>query len=65
MAMVLHPDVQDRAHAELDRVVGQDRLPTFSDRASMPYIDAILREISRWCPPSPLGRWLRIWATLY
>ncbi|KIJ14344.1 hypothetical protein PAXINDRAFT_12993 [Paxillus involutus ATCC 200175] len=55
MAMVLHPDVQDRAHAELDRVVGQDRLPTFSDRASMPYIDAILREISRWCPPSPLA----------
>ncbi|KIK93480.1 hypothetical protein PAXRUDRAFT_828945 [Paxillus rubicundulus Ve08.2h10] len=55
MAMVLHPDVQDRAHAELDRVVGRDRLPTFRDKASMPYIDAVLREVSRWCPLSPLA----------
>ncbi|KAF9223388.1 cytochrome P450 [Gyrodon lividus] len=55
MAMVLHPHVQDRAHAELDRVVGQDRLPTFSDRASMPYIDAILRETLRWGSLVPLA----------
>ncbi|KAG2336897.1 cytochrome P450 [Suillus weaverae] len=55
LAMVLYPDVQKRAQAEIDSVVGRDRLPTFEDRASLPYIDAILRETFRWAPAIPLG----------
>jgi cytochrome P450 len=55
LAMVLHPDVQKRAQAEIDSVVGRDRLPTFEDRASLPYIDALLRETFRWQPVVPLG----------
>ncbi|KAG2357360.1 cytochrome P450 [Suillus spraguei] len=55
LAMVLYPDVQKRAQAEIDSVVGRDRLPTFEDRESLPYIDAILRETFRWEPVVPLG----------
>ena len=42
MAMVLYPEVQQRAHDELDRVVGRDRLPTFDDCDSMPYLQAMV-----------------------
>ncbi|KAG2089751.1 cytochrome P450 [Suillus discolor] len=55
LAMVLYPDVQKRAQAEIDSVIGRDRLPMFEDRASLPYIDAILRETFRWAPAVPLG----------
>ncbi|KAG2152614.1 cytochrome P450 [Suillus bovinus] len=55
LAMVLHPDVQKRAQEEIDSVVGKERLPTFEDRASLPYIDAIVRETFRWEPVAPLG----------
>ncbi|KAI5824986.1 cytochrome P450 [Schizophyllum commune Tattone D] len=53
--MVLNPDVQHEAQEEIDRVVGRDRLPSFTDRASMPYLDHVLLETLRWCPVSPLG----------
>jgi len=55
LAMVLCPDVQKRAQAEIDALIGRDRLPTFEDRASLPYIDAIVRETFRWEPVVPLG----------
>ncbi|KAG1762781.1 cytochrome P450 [Suillus occidentalis] len=55
LAMVLNPHVQKRAQAEIDALIGKDRLPTFDDRASLPYIDAIVRETFRWEPVVPLG----------
>ncbi|KAI0753482.1 cytochrome P450 [Daedaleopsis nitida] len=55
LAMVLYPDVQKKAHEELDRVVGTDRLPDFSDRSQLPYISAIMKEVFRWHPPAPTG----------
>ena len=55
LAMVLYPDVQKCAQAEIDSVIGRDRLPTFEDRESLPYIDAVLRETLRWEPVVPLG----------
>jgi cytochrome P450 len=55
LAMVLYPDVQARAQAEIDSVIGSDTLPTFEDRASLPYVDAVVRENYRWKPIGPLG----------
>ncbi|KAG2115237.1 cytochrome P450 [Suillus discolor] len=55
LAMVLHPEAQAKAHAEIDRVVGKDRLPGFDDRPALPYVEAILRETLRWHPIFPLG----------
>ena len=45
--MVLHPEVQRAAQAELDRVVSQDRLPELTDRESLPLITAIMWEVLR------------------
>ncbi|KAF8965476.1 cytochrome P450 [Flammula alnicola] len=55
LAVVTHPEVQVKAQEELDRVVGRDRLPEFSDRSSLPYINAIVKEVLRWNPVAPLG----------
>lgn len=55
LEMIRHPNVQRRAQEELDRVVGDERLPTFSDRPSLPYIEAIIRELLRVYPVIPLG----------
>ena len=45
--MILYPDVQRRAHAELDKVVGMDRLPDLDDQSELPYMTAIMREVLR------------------
>lgn len=54
--MTLYPEVQQKAQAEIDAVVGGDRLPTFQDRDRHPYINALCSEILRWLPVAPLGR---------
>ena len=53
--MSLYPEVQRKAHAELDAVVGHDRLPDFSDRASLPYVDAVIKEMIRWHNSTPMS----------
>ncbi|KAN0084483.1 Cytochrome P450 [Tylopilus felleus] len=55
LMMVLNPAVQEKAQAEIDLVLGGDRLPTIDDRPSLPYIDAILREVYRYNPVLPLS----------
>ena len=55
LAMNLHPDVQKKAQAELDAVVGPNRLPELSDRDQLPYVTAIVKETLRWYPAVPLG----------
>ncbi|KAI0741290.1 cytochrome P450 [Daedaleopsis nitida] len=55
LAMVLNPDVQRRAQEEIDRVVGSERLPDYADRAQLPYISAVLKEVIRWHPAGPAG----------
>ena len=48
LAMVLNPNILKRAQEEIDRVVGNDRLPTFEDRLLLPYIEGIVREANRY-----------------
>ncbi|KAH7910245.1 cytochrome P450 [Hygrophoropsis aurantiaca] len=55
LAMVLYPQVQEKACAEIDAVVGNKRLPNFDDRPSLPYVEAVLREVIRWHNVVPLG----------
>lgn len=55
--MLLHPDVVRKAHEELDKVVGRDRLPTFQDRPNLPYIECVLKEVLRWNPATPLSEY--------
>jgi hypothetical protein len=53
--MTMNPHVLKKAQAELDAVIGTDRLPQMSDLGALPYINAVIKEILRWSPPVPLG----------
>ena len=53
--MTLFPNIQSKAQEEIDRVVGNDRLPVLADRDSLPYLSALLSEIYRWGPVGPTG----------
>jgi hypothetical protein len=55
LAMMLHPQVQLQAKEEIDRVVGDGRLPDTNDRVNLPYIEAVLKEAFRWHPIAPMG----------
>lgn len=44
-----------KAQEELDRVVGDDRLPAFEDFEDLPYIRAVVNETLRWRPIAVLG----------
>ncbi|KAI0643944.1 CyP450 monooxygenase [Trametes meyenii] len=55
LAMACYPEVQLKARAELDAVVGPSRLPSFADRDSLPYITAVAKECLRWQSVVPLG----------
>ncbi|KAK0501173.1 cytochrome P450 [Armillaria luteobubalina] len=54
-AMLLYPDIQAKAQAEIDAVVGNHRLPRFDDRDHLPYINALALEVIRWHAVEPLG----------
>ncbi|KAH6914753.1 cytochrome P450 98A3 [Coprinopsis sp. MPI-PUGE-AT-0042] len=54
-ALAMHPEVQLKAHAEIGRVVGHDRLPRLSDLDRLPYIRAILKELFRWHVVTPFA----------
>ncbi|KAG0702303.1 cytochrome P450 [Suillus ampliporus] len=55
LAMTLFPDAQKKAQAEIDAVVGPDRLPSFADRDrdSLPYTEALAKEVLRWHAVTP------------
>ncbi|KAJ7157971.1 cytochrome P450 [Mycena crocata] len=55
LAAAKFPHIQERAQAEMDSVVGPSRLPTFDDRESLPYIDALCKELCRWLAIVPLA----------
>ncbi|CAK7216730.1 hypothetical protein SCUCBS95973_002905 [Sporothrix curviconia] len=53
--LMQNPHVQAKAQAEVDRVVGTDRLPTWDDIPNLPYLNLVLQETYRMNPLSPLG----------
>ncbi|ESK90559.1 cytochrome [Moniliophthora roreri MCA 2997] len=54
MALVSFPDVQGKAQAEIDRVVGKERMPSLADVKDLPYMRALIKEIHRFRPVTPL-----------
>jgi hypothetical protein len=45
----------EKAHEELDRVVGHDRFPTWADEPNLPYLRAMIKEQHRWRTISPMS----------
>jgi len=54
VAMIRFPQVLKRAQAEVDSVVGRDRLPSLEDKDNLPLIRSVVLEVQRWRPVSPL-----------
>ena len=56
LAMTMHPEAQLKAQAEIDRVIESDRFPKLADQPNLPYVDALVKEVLRWNPVTPLGK---------
>jgi cytochrome P450 len=54
-AMTHWPEVQMKAQAEIDAVVGENRSPSWSDYANLPYISSVVKESMRWRTVAPLA----------
>lgn len=48
-ALVIRPEVQKKAHDEIDRVIGRNRVPELKDMEHLPYLQAIVKEVL-WQP---------------
>lgn len=57
LAMLHYPEVQAKAHAEIDSVIGTERLPSLIDKDRLPYVYSVLLECLRWEPSTPIGEW--------
>uniref|UniRef100_A0A8C6SUV3 Cytochrome P450, family 2, subfamily R, polypeptide 1 n=1 Tax=Neogobius melanostomus TaxID=47308 RepID=A0A8C6SUV3_9GOBI len=44
-----------RVHREIDSVLSNGRLPTLDDKHKMPFVEAVLHEVLRFCNIVPLG----------
>jgi cytochrome P450 len=55
LAMCVFPEAQEKAQAELDQVIGREQSPSIDDRASLPYINALVSEVLRWRTVTILG----------
>lgn len=54
-AMTAYPEIQKKAQTQIDSVVGEDRSPTWSDYARLPYVAQCVKESMRWRPVTPLA----------
>ncbi len=45
--MILHPEIQEKVHEELDEVIGKGIQPVIGDRVRTPYTEAVLLEVQR------------------
>ncbi|KAI0682494.1 cytochrome P450 [Cytidiella melzeri] len=55
LAMALYPEIMRRAQADIDALVGRDRMPNFGDWEHLSYIHAIVKRALRWKTVVPIG----------
>ena len=49
-AIASFPELQKKAQAEIDAVIGQDRTPQWSDYEKLRYVSQVLKESMIWLP---------------
>ncbi|QRW02508.1 cytochrome P450 family protein [Ceratobasidium sp. AG-Ba] len=55
LAMVWFPEVQKRAQAEIDSMIGINRLPNMDDKSRLSYVTRLINEVMGWRPVIPTG----------
>ncbi|XP_075463184.1 cytochrome P450 2G1-like isoform X1 [Ascaphus truei] len=55
LLLLKHPDVKCKVQEEIDHVIGRQRAPSFEDRVSMPYTEAVIHEIQRYGNVLPMN----------
>uniref|UniRef100_A0A3Q2I0N5 Cytochrome P450 family 2 subfamily U member 1 n=1 Tax=Equus caballus TaxID=9796 RepID=A0A3Q2I0N5_HORSE len=53
--MALYPNIQGRVQKELDLIMGPSGKPSWDDTCKMPYTEAVLCEVLRFCNIAPLA----------
>ncbi|XP_069753816.1 vitamin D 25-hydroxylase isoform X4 [Narcine bancroftii] len=53
--MALYPNIQEKVHQEIDTIVGKNQIPSLENKSQMPYTEAVLHEVLRYCNIAPLG----------
>ncbi|KAF8151161.1 cytochrome P450 [Mycena galopus ATCC 62051] len=55
MTMALYPSTMKRAQEEIDSIWNSDTFPNFSQMRELPYCSALVKEVIRWSPATPLS----------
>ncbi|XP_033641368.1 cytochrome P450 2J6-like [Asterias rubens] len=53
--MMTYPDIQKRVQAEIDDVVGRNRLPRLADKPELNFTQAVIWEVQRLTTVTPVG----------
>ncbi|XP_069500528.1 cytochrome P450 2C19-like isoform X2 [Ambystoma mexicanum] len=55
LLLLKNPDITEKAQKEIDTVLGERSSPNLEDRQKMPYTNAVVHEIHRFCDTVPMG----------